>query len=76
VDAKTEERQLLKDEKRKNPGTFTVDLVGQKFLRKFEGVRGDDWFFGVSSVAPDGSESPIASALPGGAFVPEGKGKP
>lgn len=32
--------------------------------------RGDDWIFGVSSVAADGSESPVASAVPGGDFVP------
>lgn len=37
---------------------------------RFDGVRGDDWFFGVSAKAADGSESPIASALPGGGFVP------
>ncbi len=34
------------------------------------GIRVDDWTFGVSSVAADGSESPVASALPGGAFRP------
>jgi len=33
-------------------------------------VRGDDWLFGVSSVSADGVESPIASAVPGGAFMP------
>jgi Zn-dependent M28 family amino/carboxypeptidase len=33
-------------------------------------VRVDDWVFGVSSVAADGSESPVASAVPGGAFTP------
>lgn len=38
---------------------------------RLEGVRGDDWFFGVSAVAADGAESPVASAVPGGAFVPE-----
>ena len=32
------------------------------------GLRGDDWFLGVSAVATDGSESPIASAVPGGGF--------
>ena len=37
---------------------------------KLDGVRGDDWLFGVSSVAADGSESPVASAVPGGAFAP------
>ena len=40
---------------------------------KLEGVRGDDWIFGVSSTAPDGTMSPIASAVPGGAFVPLAK---
>ena len=33
-------------------------------------MRGDDWLFGVSSVSADGAESPIASAVPGGAFAP------
>ena len=32
--------------------------------------RGDDWFFGVSSVGANGAESPVASAVPGGAFAP------
>jgi len=35
-----------------------------------EGIRADDWVFGVSSVAANGSESPVASAVPGGAFRP------
>ncbi|HEY0310890.1 MAG TPA: M28 family peptidase [Allosphingosinicella sp.] len=33
-------------------------------------VRVDDWVFGVSSVGADGSESPVASAVPGGGFRP------
>jgi hypothetical protein len=33
-------------------------------------VRVDDWVFGVSSVAADESESPVASAVPGGMFRP------
>lgn len=37
---------------------------------KLEHIRVDDWVFGVSSVATDGSESPVASAVPGGAFRP------
>jgi Zn-dependent M28 family amino/carboxypeptidase len=37
---------------------------------RMAGVRIDDWIFGVSSLAEDGSESPISSAVPGGAFVP------
>jgi len=33
-------------------------------------IRVDDWVFGVSSVSMDGYESPVASAVPGGAFKP------
>jgi hypothetical protein len=33
-------------------------------------VRVDDFVFGVSSVSKDGYESPVASAVPGGAFRP------
>jgi hypothetical protein len=35
-----------------------------------KGVRVDDWVFGVSSISADGYESPVASAVPGGAFKP------
>ena len=35
-----------------------------------KGTRVDDWVFGVSSVSADGFESPVASAVPGGAFKP------
>jgi hypothetical protein len=34
------------------------------------GIRVDDWVFGVSSVSTDGYESPVSSAVPGGAFRP------
>ncbi|MEO6114240.1 MAG: M28 family peptidase [Sphingomicrobium sp.] len=37
---------------------------------KLKGIRVDDWVFGVSSVSADGYESPVASAVPGGAFKP------
>ncbi|HEX9932074.1 MAG TPA: M28 family peptidase [Allosphingosinicella sp.] len=33
-------------------------------------VRVDDYIFGVSAVSADGYESPVASAVPGGAFRP------
>ena len=36
----------------------------------YQGLRVDDWVFGVSSVSVDGFESPVASAVPGGAFKP------
>jgi hypothetical protein len=35
-----------------------------------QGIRVDDWVFGVSSVGANGFESPVASAVPGGAFKP------
>jgi len=33
-------------------------------------IRVDDWVFGVASVSKDGFLSPVASAVPGGAFHP------
>ena len=33
-------------------------------------IRVDDWVFGAASVSSDGFESPVASAVPGGAFKP------
>jgi Zn-dependent M28 family amino/carboxypeptidase len=41
--------------------------VGSHVLK---GVRVDDFIFGVSSVSKEGMESPVASAVPGGAFRP------
>jgi acetylornithine deacetylase/succinyl-diaminopimelate desuccinylase-like protein len=35
-----------------------------------QGVRVDDFVFGVSSLSAEGHESPVASAVPGGAFRP------
>ena len=43
---------------------------GDRLRATMPGVRVDDWVFGVSSVAADGSESPTASAVPGGAYTP------
>lgn len=37
---------------------------------RLEGIRGDDWIFGVSSTAPDGTRSPVSSAVPAGQFAP------
>ena len=37
---------------------------------KLESVRGDDWIFGVSACSAEGACSPVASAVPAGAFVP------
>jgi hypothetical protein len=41
-----------------------------KVVTRLPGTRVDDFVFGVSSVSADGYESPVASAVPGGAFRP------
>lgn len=43
---------------------------GVQRVARLEGIRVDDWVFGVSSVGANGFESPVASAVPGGAFKP------
>ena len=55
-----------------NPATGRRDGPGSGVTsgRVLKGVRVDDWVFGVSSVSKDGFESPVASAVPGGAFRP------
>jgi hypothetical protein len=50
--------------------TMPVHVGASEASLKLDGIRGDDWFFGVSARGADGSESPVASALPGGAFLP------
>ena len=42
----------------------------EPFKQVLKGIRVDDWVFGVSSVSKDGFESPVASAVPGGAYKP------
>jgi len=52
-------------------GDLVVDVRKQTPCRVvIPRVRVDDWVFGVSSVSADGFESPVASAVPGGAFKP------
>ncbi len=55
------------------PATGPEDRVCDVVL---PGIRVDDWVFGVSSVSRDGYESPVASAVPGGAFKPYVAPKP
>lgn len=43
---------------------------------RLEGVRGDDWIFGVSATGADGTMSPVASAVPAGEFAPVSPPKP
>lgn len=53
--------------------TLLRKIAGAKTSEiRLDGVRGDDWLFGVSAVAADGSESPVSSGVPGGGFyVPQ-----
>ncbi|MFA6220309.1 MAG: M20/M25/M40 family metallo-hydrolase [Erythrobacter sp.] len=37
---------------------------------RLEGVRGDDWIFGVSATGADGTRGPVASAVPAGQYAP------
>ncbi|WP_369025237.1 M28 family peptidase [Qipengyuania sp. RANM35] len=37
---------------------------------RLEGVRGDDWIFGVSAIGNDGTSGPVASAVPAGQYAP------
>jgi len=53
-----------------NPCFIREELKQMKCDVSLKGVRVDDWVFGVSSVSADGFESPVASAVPGGAFKP------
>ena len=55
-----------------DPTLSTRPAAGQVFTcsEKLPHIRVDDWVFGVSSVSKDGFESPVASAVPGGAFKP------
>ncbi len=54
-------------ERRRSVNTSCLEPPRITTLR---GIRVDDWTFGVSSVSADGHESPVASAVPGGAFRP------
>jgi Zn-dependent M28 family amino/carboxypeptidase len=48
--------------------SYSANAEEHQFVLKH--IRVDDWVFGVSSVSEDGFESPVASAVPGGAFKP------
>ena len=47
-----------------------VAWQSQSLYQVLPHIRVDDWVFGVSSVSANGFESPVASAVPGGAFKP------
>ncbi len=53
-------------------GPFICDQSGleRKCEAVLKGIRVDDWVFGVSAVSKEGFESPVAAAVPGGAFKP------
>jgi len=48
----------------------TIGRSSAALTAMLPGIRVDDYIFGVSSVSKDGFESPVASAVPGGAFRP------
>ena len=53
------------------PGARCQEMLRSQIQRLvLHQIRVDDWVFGVSSVSKDGFESPVAAAVPGGAFRP------
>jgi hypothetical protein len=50
--------------------TNSVVVTGATTRHVLQGVRVDDWIFGLSAVSADGYETPVASAVPGGAYSP------
>ena len=54
----------------KDPATGKAMAIGCLTQLTLPHIRVDDWVFGVSSVSAYGFESPVASAVPGGAFRP------
>jgi hypothetical protein len=48
----------------------SVRVPGSAASHVIPGIRVDDWVFGVSAVSAEGYESPVASAVPGGAYRP------
>jgi hypothetical protein len=59
-----------------SPAWSHARWVGKADEAKLEGVVIDDWAFGVSSVSPDGFESPVEFPGPSGAFWPAPEEKP
>ncbi|HZF93846.1 MAG TPA: M28 family peptidase [Allosphingosinicella sp.] len=53
-----------------NQWQHNVRVAAPALRHVLAGIRVDDYVFGVSSVSADGYESPVASAVPGGAFRP------
>ena len=79
TDSSTWERERIIDPQMKDSGCFIVLTENRTRSEEswsyackvvLRGIRVDDWVFGVSSVSKDGYESPVASAVPGGAFRP------
>ncbi|HEU0098150.1 MAG TPA: M28 family metallopeptidase [Allosphingosinicella sp.] len=61
---------LAKCPGRPAPANAAGDKIFATCVKVLKSVRVDDFVFGVSSVSGDGYESPVASAVPGGAFRP------
>ncbi|NNC48314.1 MAG: M28 family peptidase [Sphingomonas sp.] len=54
------------DHRRAGPDACTAE--GCEYV--LEGIRVDDWIFGVASVSDGGHHSPVVSAVPGGDWAP------
>ncbi|MGI8932364.1 MAG: M20/M25/M40 family metallo-hydrolase [Sphingomicrobium sp.] len=50
--------------------TMAIPLPPGPCQAVLKGIRVDDWVFGVAAIGMNGFESPVASAVPGGAFKP------
>ena len=54
----------------RDPRYSKEECLNRPLQEVLKGIRVDDWIFGVASVSDDGFRSPVASAVPGGAFKP------
>jgi hypothetical protein len=65
-----EEAAIVRGIQSESPQGFVVLPHITGLRQVLPSIRVDDYVFGVSSVSEDGFESPVASAVPGGAFGP------
>jgi hypothetical protein len=65
-----QEAQIAKACQSSVPADLVVDCGVRSVGKVLKGVRVDDWVFGVAAVSKEGFESPVSSAVPGGAFKP------
>lgn len=66
----TEIDEIVAENRECRPVPCSSALSGGAMVTILPHIRVDDWVFGVSAVSRGGFESPVASAVPGGAFKP------